>query len=466
MLRKLMEFSDENTDDPTDHLDPLQVPILRLSNATPSPLCPTGEWRVVSRGHSANCVIISSTIPDWSLQEKEEIDLMIPIAPLKRPPKPVGMRCWIDPAVIRDDPDDGAFLVSKELQKQYELLQPNLRFEHTCNKPRDDIAKLLRVIRHRSPNERMLIHYSGYGILPPKDSGELHFLNGEMRDYVPVSITDIHRWVSNGPAIVVVDADNSGAIIKAEVAKGISDRNDHATGKIPLIVLTSCDIGESVPKSDKIPLDVFTSCLTTPLRTMAHLYRLSNRATHFTSFIEKQLNKRAEIKGDWSTINDRKSKLGELNWAYTAVTDAIAWSLVDRHLFKCFFRQNSLVASLFRNYLLACRLLPEFGMHPKCYPPIFGQSTQHVQNHPLWDSWDCTIEARIVHENFTSDCASPAFEVSLRTEGAMSIDVSTPSIPILLQVLLSQGIGSGLVKSSSNQSDLCSINAFPREILM
>ena len=40
--------------------------------------------------------------------------------------------------------------------------------------------------------------------------------------------------------------------------------------------------------------------------------------------------------------------LGELNWIFTAITDTIAWNTLPRETFQKLFRQDLLVASLFR----------------------------------------------------------------------------------------------------------------------
>jgi len=55
--------------------------------------------------------------------------------------------------------------------------------------------------------------------------------------------------------------------------------------------------------------------------------------------------------------NNRKTPLGELNWIFTAITDTIAWNVLPRPLFQRLFRQDLLVASLFRNFLLAERIM-------------------------------------------------------------------------------------------------------------
>lgn len=55
---------------------------------------------------------------------------------------------------------------------------------------------------------------------------------------------------------------------------------------------------------------------------------------------------------------------GELHWIFTAVTDTIALTSLPRTTFQRLFRQDLLLASLSRNYLLACRVLGEYGCTP------------------------------------------------------------------------------------------------------
>lgn len=56
-------------------------------------------------------------------------------------------------------------------------------------------------------------------------------------------------------------------------------------------------------------------------------------------------------------LSDRKTPLGELNWIFTAITDTIAWNVLPADVFQKLFRQDLLLASLFRNFLLAERCL-------------------------------------------------------------------------------------------------------------
>jgi regulator-associated protein of mTOR len=86
--------------------------------------------------------------------------------------------------------------------------------------------------------------------------------------------------------------------------------------------------------------------------------------------------------------NDRKTPLGELNWIFTAVTDSIAWNILPKPLFQRLFRQDLLVASMFRNFLLADRILRSLDCTPQSHPPL----PPGVDMHPLWHAFDLAME--------------------------------------------------------------------------
>ncbi|ETE74003.1 Regulatory-associated protein of mTOR, partial [Ophiophagus hannah] len=113
-------------------------------------------------------------------------------------------------------------------------------------------------------------------------------------------------------------------------------------------------------------------------------------------------------------LNDRRTPLGELNWIFTAITDTIAWNVLPRDLFQKLFRQDLLVASLFRNFLLAERIMRQ--------------------------AWDlavdiCLSQLPTIIEEGTAFRLT-AFQVWL----TMGVENRNPpeQLPIVLQVLLSQ----------------------------
>ncbi len=77
----------------------------------------------------------------------------------------------------------------------------------------------------------------------------------------------------------------------------------------------------------------------------------------------------------------------ELTWILTAITDTIAWSSFQLEPFQKLFRQDMLIAALFRNFLLAERVMWENGCRVVSQPAL-----PSVTNHPLWDYWDYTLD--------------------------------------------------------------------------
>jgi regulator-associated protein of mTOR len=85
------------------------------------------------------------------------------------------------------------------------------------------------------------------------------------------------------------------------------------------------------------PVDIFTSCLTTPIQIALRWFVRNNRA----SMGDLDPDSVDRIPGQ---ANDRKTPIGELNWIFTAVTDSIAWNVLPKPLFQRLFRQDLLVA--------------------------------------------------------------------------------------------------------------------------
>lgn len=182
---------------------------------------------------------------------------------------------------------------------------------------------------------------------------------------------------------------------------------------------------------------------------------------HLNSPLFPQQPKPPQIPGK---MNDRKTPLGELIWIFNAITDTIAYRVLPGPLFRSIFRQDLLVAALFRNFLLAGRVMKSYGAHVRSEPPIDPAAFEH----PLWDSWDLALDlclsqlppepTEITIDNIDSiiDPPSPAplpipesytpsdfFENHLRTfalylkSAQLNIADLCAELPIVLQVLLS-----------------------------
>ncbi|KAJ0878559.1 putative regulatory associated protein of TOR [Helianthus annuus] len=191
------------------------------------------------------------------------------------------------------------------------------------------------------------------------------------------------------------------------------------------ILLAACEAHETLPQSHEFPADVFTSCLTTPIK-------IALRWFCTRSLLHESL--------DYSLIDripgrqtDRKTLLGELNWIFTAVTDTIAWNVLPHDL---------LVASLFRNFLLAERIMRSANCSPVSYPML-----PPTHQHHMWDAWDMAAEICLSQLPTLLEDPNAEFQSFFhRTTDSIEVWLNHGSehkkppeqLPIVLQVLLSQ----------------------------
>lgn len=204
------------------------------------------------------------------------------------------------------------------------------------------------------------------------------------------------------------------------------------------IQMAACTATQILPMNPQLPADLFTACLTTPIKIGLKWFTLQQSASLVPKLSANFLDR---IPG---RLNDRRTMLGELNWIFTAITDTIAWNTMPRELFQKLFRQDLLVASLFRNYLLADRIMRSYDCTPITCPEL-----PSAHRHPMWSAWDLCVDLALQqlpnmlengteYENLTffEDQLS-AFHVWLERGGSKE---RTPplQLPIVLQVLLSQ----------------------------
>ena len=151
------------------------------------------------------------------------------------------------------------------------------------------------------------------------------------------------------------------------------------------IHLAACKANETLPMTPDLPADLFTCCLTSPIEIALRYFILQDPLKRNLAVNENDPRSKVtidmvmRIPGD---LKDRRTPLGELNWIFTAVTDTIAWSSFPRDIFNRLFRQDLLVAALFRNFLLAQRIMLSYHCTPLSIPDL-----PFTHNHPLWHSW-------------------------------------------------------------------------------
>ncbi|KAI4713375.1 hypothetical protein J4E89_002355 [Alternaria sp. Ai002NY15] len=359
--------------------------------------------------------------------------------------------CWIDPTVTSQTPGHTPMnQIGKALQTQYEQLSMRTRYKLLLDPTTEETRKYASTLRRNARNERVLFHYNGHGVPKPTSSGEIWVFNRNYTQYIPLSLYDLQSWIG-APSLFVYDCSDAGLIIsnfnrfaeKHQAEFEEARRRDPSVEHVDFsdcIHLAACRERESLPTNPELPADIFTSCLTDPITMAVRFFILQNPLPSKVSLRDAH-----NIPGK---VSERRTPIGELNWIFTAITDTIAWNSLSKPLFKKLFRQDLMVAALFRNYLLAQRVMRAYHCNPVSHPEI-----PQTHNHPLWRSWDLAVELILAqlpdlqaeargekdfnykHSDFFSEQLT-AFEVYL-TQGAVEQKVPE-QLPIVLQVLLSQ----------------------------
>ncbi|CAJ2670929.1 unnamed protein product [Trifolium pratense] len=342
------------------------------------------------------------------------------------------MECWIDPFSMA--PQKALELIGNSLTSQYERWQPKARYKCQLDPTLEAVKKLCTTCRSFAKSERVLFHYNGHGVPYPTPNGKIWVYNKTYKAYVPLPLNDLDSWLKT-PTIYVFDCSAAGKIVNSFIELHEGSASNSTSSPRDCIMLAACEAHETLPQTVEFPADVLTSCLTTPIKMALRWF--CTRSLFRDSFDYSLMEK---IPG---LTNDRKTLLGELNWIFTAVTDTIAWNVLPHDLFQRLFRQDLLVASLFRNFLLADRIMRSANCTPVSHPTL-----PPTHQHHIWDAWDMAAElclsqlpslvedpnAKFQPSTFFTDQLT-AFEVWL--DHGSEHKKPPEQLPIILQVLLS-----------------------------
>nr|CAD7444287.1 unnamed protein product [Timema bartmani] len=139
-------------------------------------------------------------------------------------------------------------------------------------------------------------------------------------------------------------------------------------------------------------------------------------------------------------------KLGVEAW-HSSHSQVVINTHLVRDLFQKLFRQDLLVASLFRNFLLAERIMRSYDCTPVSspkLPPTYQIKQRNLSNHPMWQAWDlaldlCLAQLPAILDSEDHFVHSPFFEEQLTAFQVwltLGSELRSPpeQLPIVLQV--------------------------------
>ncbi|WVR07100.1 hypothetical protein IAU60_004139 [Kwoniella sp. DSM 27419] len=324
----------------------------------------------------------------------------------------VGTYAWTTP-----NPKDPTGSMRK-IMKQY---SHNLR---TLSKECELSIKLApdpskTVIQHQLQRARqaagqegyIAVVYSGHGIQePPTEQGELWCYDKAFdeclqsgtgpSEYIPIMLFDVLAW-AGAPTCYVWDCSYARRIIRAAASEAdeIDIQFRAAAAQNPSIAtlhpavyaerqihFAACGSKQSLPRVQGMPDDLFTACLTTPLRIALLFHNLQTfplTKSDGPSFAQRSHGYMANL---W--LNVSQGLQDRLSSELSAIAKTIAWQTMKSADYRKVFGQSGEVVSAFATgFMLSQRVLAAYKVQPESIPPI-----PPTPGHALWTTWDLILD--------------------------------------------------------------------------
>jgi len=297
------------------------------------------------------------------------------------------LESWVNPPTLSSH--KALESIGSNLQHQFESLSLKISYKPILDPSLEDLRRFCQTLRRQAKDDAVLFYYNGHGVPQPTPSGELWCFNRNYTQYIPVSLHEVQSWIGS-PGVYIWDCSSAGNLLTNfnTFARRRDQEARAAHGEFPegvhpftdSLQLAACGPNEQLPSFPELPADVFTACLTSPIDVALRYFIMNNPLPNGIS-----IDTVIQLPGD---LKDRRTPLGELNWIFTAITDTIAWTTFPRDIFVKLYRSDLLIASLFRNFLLAERVMKNHHCTPLTEPRLPPTNT-----HSLWDTWDLAVDA-------------------------------------------------------------------------
>ncbi|OHT13197.1 hypothetical protein TRFO_16754 [Tritrichomonas foetus] len=262
------------------------------------------------------------------------------------------------------------------IKSQFSSLIPQTSINVLLNQDFQTAYQQVMQVKRRTINLRMVFHYIGHEIDENIPDG-LCFPNSGV-----LPLRDLLEHSGSLP-IFIFDRDNSGSLL--EVVKKYAEEKP-----FDAVMFFSCSEGEMMPRSTDYPVDLFTSCLTSPAKIA-----LIWHSRHYFCFQSGCLQTLPTFfLNDLISNDDDKRRidklLNDLRLTLRSTVETIALENMDPLLFVKLFRTDSTLTELCINFILACRILNYFNIHPLSYPefPDLNECSE-------WHTFDLRLDATL-----------------------------------------------------------------------
>ena len=218
--------------------------------------------------------------------------------------------------------------------------------------------------------------------------------------YIPIQLFDLLTWAGSSTCYVW-DCQNSGRFIRAAVteAEEIDTQLGAASASNPSVTelhppvyakrqihFAACGAHQTLPRVPGMPDDLFTACLTTPLRIALWYHNLQTFPLTASDTGKNVQRSAAYI----TALHENMSQdLRDRLWSeLQAIMHTIAWQSLDGADYQMVFGQSGdVVTSMAGGFLLSQRVMATYRATPESIPHI-PSSTSHA----LWTHWDLILD--------------------------------------------------------------------------
>ena len=264
-------------------------------------------------------------------------------------------RVIFDNPLLTFDPSFYAPASEKSLVEEYQSAL-GCPCEMAVDPPVQDVLDLIKKHASSLPPQRIIIHYCGQGCHEPSE-GNVYFFTEDRSKYKALKVANILNACAS-PVCFIFDCPNAACL-----AQSFASRRD-------VFAFFSCGKSEQLPLSVQTPMDLFSSCLLKPFETALWWHKQSHR--------------NAFAKEDGASGSE--SFAGFLKEFLDGLLYTIAFETQPPEVCEMLTRDPA-IASLFKGFVLAQRIMLSYNIHPQAIPEL-----RLMSSHPLWNTWDIALD--------------------------------------------------------------------------